>query len=128
MTKEIETLDDVKNLVNHFYDRVQKDDLLGPIFNPILKGRWPEHLQKMYNFWQTVLLAEHTYRGYPFKPHAGLPVDQHHFERWLQLFFYTLDTEFEGDKVMIAKRQANIMAQMFHMRIQYARENDISLS
>lgn len=128
MTKEIDTLDDVKNLVNHFYDRVQKDDLLGPIFNPILEGRWPEHLQKMYDFWQTVLLGEHTYRGYPFRPHAGLPVEQHHFERWLKLFFYTLDTEFEGDKVMVAKAQANKMAQMFHMRIQYARENNINLS
>ncbi len=125
MAKEIETLDDVKLLVDEFYGLVQKDELIGPIFNKILDGRWPEHLEKMYRFWQTILLQEHTYRGYPFHPHAQLPVAHHHFERWIELFFATLDKYFEGQNVYVAKRQADKMAQMFEMRITYLQENSI---
>ncbi len=122
MAKEIENIEDVKQLVHHFYDRVQKDDLIGPIFNEKLEGRWPEHLAKMVRFWQTVLLGEHTYRGYPFRPHADLPVSSQHFNRWLELWYFTLVTEFEGDKVQIAERQASQMAKMFQMKIEYNRQ------
>lgn len=117
MDRDIESLEDVQLVVDQFYNTVRADVILGPIFNSRLEGRWPEHLQKMYNFWQTILLPEHTYQGYPFKPHADLPVDQTHFERWLGLFFDTLDANFEGEKVFAAKRQAHKMAQLFQMRL-----------
>lgn len=122
MKTDLQHIDDVKLLVDQFYNKVQQDDLLAPIFNPILEGRWPEHLEKMYSFWQTVLLPEHTYNGYPFEPHAPLKVGQGHFERWLYLFFTTLDDNFEGENVFKAKKQAQTMAQVFHMRIQHLRE------
>ena len=32
MKKDIENLDEVKLMVNTFYDRIQKDNILGPIF------------------------------------------------------------------------------------------------
>lgn len=117
MKQDIADLADIQKVVDEFYTKVRADDLLGPIFNARLGGRWPQHLQKMYNFWETILLPQHTYEGYPFKPHVHLPVEEKHFERWLMLFFETLDTNFEGEKVYAAKRQAQKMAQMFHMRI-----------
>ncbi len=117
MLRDIENIQDVQQVVDQFYTKVRADELLGPIFNSKLEGRWPQHLQKMYNFWQTILLPEHTYNGYPFKPHADLPVAEKHFERWLALFFETLDAHFEGERVFAAKRQAQKMAQLFQMRI-----------
>ena len=54
-------LDDVKNLVDTFYSKVREDALLGPIFDERIQNRWPAHLAKMYTFWQTILLGEHTY-------------------------------------------------------------------
>ena len=53
-------LDDIKILVDTFYDKARQDTLLGPIFEGVIEDRWPEHLEKMYRFWQTVLLGEHT--------------------------------------------------------------------
>ncbi|MFD2145824.1 group III truncated hemoglobin [Mucilaginibacter antarcticus] len=64
--KQILTLDDIKLLVDTFYDRIRTDELLAPIFNQRIQDRWPIHLEKMYKFWQTVLLEEHTYFGSPF--------------------------------------------------------------
>ena len=84
---DITQLEDVKELVDRFYGKVREDTLLGPIFDTRIGDRWPEHLEKMYKFWQTVLLNEHTYYGSPFAPHAQLPVDKAHFDRWLTLFY-----------------------------------------
>ncbi|MCZ2392307.1 MAG: group III truncated hemoglobin [Chitinophagales bacterium] len=116
--KEIETIDDIRLLVDHFYSKVQEDDLLKDVFNDIIQNRWPEHLEKMYRFWQTVLLDEHTYFGAPFPPHAFLPVAFEHFERWIKLFGETVDQYFIGERAEKAKWQGERMAEMFQMKMQ----------
>ncbi len=122
MPTPITNLDDIKLLVNTFYAKVQKDDLIGPIFNGIIQDRWEEHLSKMYAFWQTILLDQHTYSGRPFPPHAGLPVQADHFQRWMMLFTQTVDELFEGEKANEAKLRGEKMATMFLSKIQYFRE------
>ena len=121
---DIRNLEDIKLLVDTFYSTVQKDAFIGPIFNDKIGNRWPEHLEKMYRFWQTVLLEEHTYYGSPFLPHAKLPVNLEHFERWLTLFNKTVDDLFEGEKAERAKWQGQRMAEMFHAKIEYHKIND----
>lgn len=121
--KDIETLTDIRLLVDNFYTRVRGDDLLAGIFNNVIKDRWPEHLEKMYRFWQTVLLEEHTYYGSPFVPHAKLPVNDKHFDRWMALFDGTINAHFSGPKAEEAKWRAEKMAEMFLHKIEYYREN-----
>ncbi len=122
--KEIENIEDIKLLVDEFYGKVRQDELLKNIFNEIIQDRWPQHLNKMYTFWQTVLLGEHTYRGTPFPPHAVLPVELEHFERWLKLWTETVTTHFEGEKAERAIWQGQRMAEMFLSKIRYLRDND----
>ncbi|AVR47152.1 globin [Christiangramia fulva] len=117
MQKEIRNIEDIKLLVDTFYDKVRNDKLLSDIFNDVIKDRWPQHLEKMYAFWQTILLQEHTYNGSPFLPHAKLPVSRTHFHRWLELFFSTIDELFEGEKAEEAKWRASKMAEMFQLKI-----------
>lgn len=117
MQKEIINIEDIKLLVNTFYDKVREDELLSDIFNNVIKDKWPQHLEKMYKFWQTILLEEHTYYGSPFLPHANLPVSRTHFNRWLELFFATIDELFDGEKAEEAKWRANKMAEMFQLKI-----------
>jgi hemoglobin len=118
-TKEIVSIDDIKKLVDIFYDKVRKDELLGPIFEERIQDRWPEHLQKLYAFWQTVLLGEHTYFGSPFPPHANLPVAGKHFQKWMKLFEETVDENFKGENAKEAKFRAAKMAEMFESKISY---------
>lgn len=122
MKKEILQLEDIQLLVDAFYTKVREDLLLGPIFNNVIQDRWPQHLEKMYTFWQTVLLNEHTYYGSPFLPHADLPVEATHFERWIELFHETLAENFEGEKAAEARWRAGKMAEMFQMKISRYRE------
>ncbi len=122
--KEILLMEDIHELVDTFYAQIRSDELLGPIFNGVISDRWPVHLEKMYNFWQTILLEEHTYYGSPFPPHAKLPISKEHFERWLQLFNENLDARFEGEKANEAKWRAEKMADMFQMKIAYYQNHD----
>ena len=121
--RELITLDDIQLLVDTFYTRVQQDELLSPIFNERIQNNWKQHLQKMYAFWQTVLLEEHTYFGAPFRPHATMPIDAAHFQQWLNLFTQTVDELFTGDKAAEAKWRAGKMAELFEAKRSYIRDN-----
>lgn len=125
--QEILTLVDIKLLVDTFYDRIREDELLGPIFNERIQDRWPIHLEKMYKFWQTVLLQEHTYFGSPFPPHAQLPIDHQYFAAWLALFNKTVDELFIGDKATEAKWRAQKMAELFEAKIDYMKNHPFNI-
>ncbi|MCC7533557.1 MAG: group III truncated hemoglobin [Bacteroidia bacterium] len=118
-TKDIENIEDIKLLVNTFYGKIREDDLLKDIFNNVIQDRWPEHLEKMYRFWQTILLDEFTYSGAPFPPHASLPVTAIHFERWVKIFNEVVDGFFAGERAERAKWQGNRMAEIFLSKINY---------
>lgn len=123
MKSDIKNIDDIKLMVDTFYGKIREDEKLKDIFNNKIEDRWPEHLEKMYRFWQTVLLEEHTYHGSPFLPHVKLPVDASHFKQWLHIFGETVDSLFEGEKATRAKWQGQRMAEMFHSKIEYYKDN-----
>ncbi|SHG12441.1 hemoglobin [Flavobacterium micromati] len=118
---DILTIEDIKLLVNTFYSKVQKDNFIGPIFNEKIGDRWPEHLEKMYGFWETILLEVHSYSGSPFPPHKQLPVSKEHFDRWMEIFIQTTDSLFTGSLADEAKLRAKNMAEMFNYKIDYFR-------
>ncbi|MER2996750.1 group III truncated hemoglobin [Pontibacter populi] len=121
--KDILSLDDVKLLVDTFYTRVRADEMLGPIFDERIQDRWARHLDIMYRFWQTVLLEELTYQGSPGTKHITLPVGAEHFERWVSIFFSTIDELFTGEKAEEAKWRAQKMADMFASKIEFYKQN-----
>lgn len=122
---DILALDDIKKLVDTFYEKVRQDQLLAPIFNEQIQDRWPQHLEKMYAFWQTVLLHQQAYHGSPFPPHAQLPINRSHFEKWMELFTSTVDLLFAGEKANEAKWRARKMAELFQSKIDFYREQNI---
>lgn len=122
MKQDILTIEDIKLLVDGFYTKVKTDELLGPIFNERIQDGWPQHLEKMYRFWQTVLLGEHTYYGSPFPPHTQLPIGLEHFNKWMELFTVTADELFCGEKNDEAKWRAGKMAELFQMKLEHLRK------
>lgn len=83
-------LDDemLESLVHRFYERVQQDPLLAPIFAARIVD-WTPHLEKMVSFWSSVALMTGRYHGAPVPAHVVLPLSDVHFERWLALFSET---------------------------------------
>ncbi|WP_421872943.1 group III truncated hemoglobin [Marinoscillum sp.] len=121
--KDIQSLDDIKLLVDTFYAKVRVDDKLGPIFIQVIKDQWPAHLEKMYRFWQSILLGEPTYNGRPFPPHVVLPIGMAHFNRWIQLFHATLDEHFEGPVADEARDRSVKIAQVFMAKLDSIRSS-----
>jgi len=105
---------DVMRLVNVFYDRVRDDDLLGPIFDQVARVDWTTHLPRMYDFWESVLFQQATFRGNPPALHRALarltPMTGQEFGRWISLFHDTVDHLFAGPMAEHAKLSASRIA------------------
>lgn len=117
MKKEIKTEDDIKELVDKFYGKVNSDDLLSPVFNKEAQVNWEEHLPKMYKFWGTQLIGTGDYSGRPFPPHTELHIGKEHFKRWLRLFLETVNENFSGVTAETAKEKANNIATIFQIKL-----------
>jgi hemoglobin len=123
MTPESSTLPDIQSeadiqqLVDRFYDKVNADELLGPVFNDVARVHWEAHLPTMYDFWSSILLGTARYKGRPFPKHMALPVAAPHFQRWLQLFYATVQENFSGPKAEEARVKALNIATMFEYRM-----------
>lgn len=114
MNPDISTEEDIKILINAFYDQVKQDDLIGYIFNDIANVDWSHHLPRMYAFWEFLLLGKDTYQGNPFEAHKKLnekvKLQSTHFDRWIQLFIKTVDDHFQGLNAEEAKNKAKLIA------------------
>ena len=117
--KDIIEREDVEILVNKFYDKVNADTLLGPVFAHV---DWPHHLPIMYNFWSSMLLGEQSYRGNPLQKHLPLPIEKQHFSRWLELFKETVDENFRGEKAAEVKMRATSIAGIFQYKMGLIKE------
>ena len=116
---DIQSRGDIERLVDTFYDGVRADELLGPIFNEMARVNWPEHLPKMYAFWEAVLFGVSGFKGNPLATHLTLarltPLTAREFDRWVALFHQSVDALFAGPVAADAKRRAvHIAATMQH--------------
>ncbi|GMQ30564.1 group III truncated hemoglobin [Algoriphagus confluentis] len=125
----IQSRKEVDFLVRKFYGKVREHELLGPIFNQIVKD-WDHHLIHLSDFWEMILLQTGPGRGKfnPAQVHREVDVsvnytiDQAHFGNWLELWFATVNRYFEGETAEYAKEHARRMAHMLFMRIWEARQ------
>lgn len=121
MKKDIETRDDIIQLVNLFYDKVKPDETIGYFFSKTVQVDWEKHLPVMYNFWENIIFHVGGYTGNPMKHHISLhqksAIKKEHFNRWIQLFVETVDELFEGVKAEQAKQRALSIATVMQINI-----------
>lgn len=122
MKRELKKREDISFLIHTFYAKVRKDEMLGPVFNAIVQN-WPEHLERLTDFWESSLLLSRSYRGNPSRAHQEADRQVHHsismehFGRWLHLWFSTIDEHFRGETAQIAKNRARNMSTHLFLRI-----------
>jgi hemoglobin len=58
----------IEVLVGRFYEKVQADGLLGPVFETRIRD-WEPHLKRMRDFWSSVALMTGRYHGTPMAKH-----------------------------------------------------------
>jgi hemoglobin len=113
---------DIQKLVDTFYDKVRSNDILGPIFNDVAKIDWGHHLPKMYDFWSSILLNDHSYSGHPMPKHVALSkltnMTKVEFLEWLRLFYDTVDELFAGENAELAKYRGRTIAGIMLFKIE----------
>jgi hemoglobin len=101
-TRDLDTPEEIAEMVRRFYADVAQDELLGPVFNDVAQVDWSEHLPKLTAFWCRALLGLPGYSGNPFRAHADVhersSFTPAHFERWLSLFYETLELGWIGPR------------------------------
>lgn len=115
--------EEISNLVDRFYERVQLDPQIGPVFNEAIED-WPAHLALLKNFWASVLLGAGLYRGNPLATHLKLPLEPAHFQRWLELFAQTAKEVMAPEDAELIIRKSQQIARNFQAVIAYQREQD----
>ncbi len=122
MKNDIQNRSDIELLVNTFYEKVRENKMLGYIFNDVAKINWESHLPKMYSFWASILLGEHSFSGNPMQKHIALSkiteMTDKEFSEWLYLFIETVDELFVGEKANEAKLRAGNIARLMLQNIQ----------
>jgi hemoglobin len=118
---DIHDREDIKILVDRFYEKVKKDNLIGPVFNDVVKVNWAKHLPVMYDFWDNAIFFSGTYNGNPLKTHTHLnriaPLTPDHFNHWVTLFLQTVDELFTGEKANLAKQKATSIAKVMELKV-----------
>ncbi|MDB2439119.1 group III truncated hemoglobin [Hellea sp.] len=79
---------DIQRVVRNFYQEVQTDDVLAPMFAlKIGPEDWAAHMDHIADFWSSIFLKTARFKGNPMLKHAALPgLTPAHFNRWLALF------------------------------------------
>ena len=101
MTHSEITEETIRDLVHSFYAKVREDSYIGPMFLEAIQD-WPEHLNKLCDFWSSQTLGTDRFPGTPMAAHLKLTkIQPPMFQRWLMLFELTCHEVF-------AKEQAEI--------------------
>ena len=61
--RDLDSPEEIAEMVRRFYQDVAQDDLLGPMFNDVAQVDWAEHLPKLAAFWCRALLGLPGYQG-----------------------------------------------------------------
>lgn len=122
------TEDMIHAVVHSFYGRIRQDPALGPIFNRVIAPEaWPVHLQKMCDFWSSVLLMSGRFHGAPMPAHARIEVREgegingRHFARWLHLFGETVAELCPPEAAALFMQKSQMIAQSLQLGIAAAR-------
>ncbi len=110
MTSDSE--DQISQLVELFYSRAQKDDLIGPVFDQFVRN-WDHHHDILKDFWRSQLFGAGTYQGNGYVAHQRLPLEEEHFDRWLTLWEQTATEVLPPDLAQRAIGRARHMAHQY---------------
>ena len=109
----------IHRLVDRFYARARRDELLGPVFARAIGESdlaWTAHLARLSDFWSSVMLTSGRYHGDPFSAHLRLSaLEPTMFDRWLALFGETCAELFEPDVADAFRERADRIARSLRM-------------
>jgi hemoglobin len=123
--KDLETPEDIHQIVATFYDYLLADSSISYVFTEVVKIQLEEHLPILVTFWSQALLGTGGY----YKNLTQIHLDVHQksaltpelFAIWITHFNAAIDLHFQGFNCERMKTQALNLATV--MQIKIAQEN-----
>ena len=113
------TRENIRIMVDRFYSKILKDELLADFFieklgDEMITDEWQNHLNLLTDFWASITLDDTAYSGQPIKPHMRMKgLQRETFERWLELFFETVDRLYAKEAADTFKTHSEKIANNF---------------
>jgi len=113
------TRKNIRNMVDRFYSKILKDELLADFFieklgDEMITDEWQNHLTLLTSFWASIILNDGSYKGQPIKPHMHMKgLKRESFERWLELFSETVDKLYVKESADLFKTNSESIAKNF---------------
>jgi hemoglobin len=121
MKKDIETREDVVQILAAFYQKAFKDDLIGFFFIEVVPLDLETHIPVIADFWESVLFGARGYRKNVMQLHQHIsdlsPIKKEHLDRWVELFTQTVNDMAEGDTAELMKQRARSIATMMEIKL-----------
>ncbi|WP_346238851.1 group III truncated hemoglobin [Niabella insulamsoli] len=122
MKKDITDKADIAFLVQSFYQKATRDEVIGYIFQQAPGFVLEQHLPIMISFWETLLFGVAGYKGNPMLKHVllhrNIPLKAEHFDRWINLWRETVSSHFEGHVAHEAMNKAASIAKLMQFKIE----------
>ncbi|MCB9174844.1 MAG: group III truncated hemoglobin [Flavobacteriales bacterium] len=119
--RDIETKEDLACLMEAFYSKMLKDEIVGYIFTDVAKLDLKKHLPSLTNFWENMLLNANGYKKDVMGIHLNLNKQENlkseHFERWLLLLSETVNEQFYGETANKMLKNAQNIAKMMQIKL-----------
>jgi hemoglobin len=123
MKRDIETRNDLENLLNEFYKIATRDEEIGHHFADL---DLESHLPIIVDFWEKVLFGNPIYFGNPLAVHQVLhkksPLKLEHFQKWFEIFSRTVDAFYAGETAGNAKLRAKMIAHSINQNLHRANQ------
>jgi hemoglobin len=110
---DITTPNDINELVEAFYQKINAQPYLCALFEQLTPRDWTQHLFQMKNFWSSVLLKSASDTGYPLILHAFLPAERAQVKEWIYLFQEVVEERFTGPTANAAQTVADKLRRIF---------------
>ena len=121
MKHDIRNREDIRLLMEQFYDKLLADESISYLFTDVAKINLDEHFPVLVDFWDSILFQADTYHKNAMKPHVDLhqqsPLEAHHFKTWLSYFIATVNKLFEGEKAELARQRATSIATVMQIKV-----------
>ena len=119
--KDIENRADLVIMLEAFYKKAFKDDLISHFFLEVVPLNLETHIPMITDFWESVLFDGRGYRKNVMEIHLDISkkskIEKAHLDRWVKIFSETVDEMFEGTKASLAKQRAMSIATMMNIKI-----------
>ncbi|MCB0508938.1 MAG: group III truncated hemoglobin [Chitinophagales bacterium] len=124
--RDIETKEDIDELVKLFYDKLFEDDLLKEIFENTVRDHLDKHIDLVSQFWDSILLDIFEYKNNVIEKHISadrlFTLKKREFDRWLLLWKASVDELFKGEKAELAKSRAASIADLMLYKLEFIRK------